>query len=56
MLAELLKTLLASDFSFYLKSHMFHWNIEGRDFYQYHKFLHFINYKDTYTGLCPQHT
>ena len=50
MLAELLKTLLASDFSFYLKSHMFHWNIEGRDFYQYHKFLQKV-YEDAYEAV-----
>jgi starvation-inducible DNA-binding protein len=27
----------ASEFSFYLKSHNFHWNVEGIDFYEYHK-------------------
>jgi starvation-inducible DNA-binding protein len=31
------KVAFASTFSFYLKSHNFHWNVEGRDFYQYHK-------------------
>lgn len=28
---------LATEFSFYLKSHRFHWNVEGSDFYEYHK-------------------
>jgi starvation-inducible DNA-binding protein len=39
MLAEDLKVLLATNFSFYLKTHMFHWNVEGPDFVQYHKFF-----------------
>ena len=28
---------LATEFNFYLKSHRFHWNVEGSDFYEYHK-------------------
>ena len=39
MLADLLKTYLASTFAYYLKAHMFHWNVEGPDFAQYHGFL-----------------
>ena len=39
MLEENLKILLASTFSFYLKIHNFHWNVEGPDFPQYHGFL-----------------
>ena len=39
MLSDLLKTLLASNFAYYLKAHMFHWNVEGPDFAQYHSFL-----------------
>ena len=34
-----LKGTLADVFSLYLKSHFFHWNIEGADFLQYHGFL-----------------
>jgi starvation-inducible DNA-binding protein len=34
-----LKGTLADVFSFYLKAHFFHWNIEGPDFLQYHSFL-----------------
>lgn len=38
MLADNLKILLASTQSFAIKSQNFHWNIEGRDFPQYHAF------------------
>jgi starvation-inducible DNA-binding protein len=31
-----LKVAFASEFSFYLKSHFFHWNVEGPNFVQYH--------------------
>jgi starvation-inducible DNA-binding protein len=50
MLADLMKILLASDFSYYLKAHFFHWNIEGKDFYQYHKFLQKV-YEDAYEAV-----
>lgn len=30
------KIAFASEFSFYLKAHNFHWNVEGPDFLQYH--------------------
>jgi starvation-inducible DNA-binding protein len=33
MLADLLKTYLASTFAYYLKAHYFHWNVEGPDFW-----------------------
>ena len=38
-LIEQLKTILGTNFGLYFKSHSFHWNIEGPDFAQYHKFL-----------------
>jgi starvation-inducible DNA-binding protein len=38
-LIEQLKVVLATNFSFYLKVHNFHWNIEGPNFVQYHSFL-----------------
>ena len=50
MLADLMKILLASDFAYYLKAHFFHWNVEGKDFYQYHKFLQEI-YEDAYEAV-----
>lgn len=34
-----MNVLLASSFVLYLKSHKFHWNVEGQDFHQYHGFL-----------------
>jgi starvation-inducible DNA-binding protein len=38
MLSDNLKILLASTQSFAIKSQNFHWNIEGSNFPQYHKF------------------
>jgi starvation-inducible DNA-binding protein len=35
-LLKALKIAFASEFSFYLKAHNFHWNVEGSDFKQYH--------------------
>lgn len=34
-----LKTILGTNFALYLKSHGYHWNIEGSNFPQYHSFL-----------------
>lgn len=39
MLSDNLKQVLATSFVFYLKAHNFHWNVEGPNFPQYHKFL-----------------
>jgi starvation-inducible DNA-binding protein len=39
MLADALKTLLATAYAFSIKAQNFHWNIEGPDFPQYHEFL-----------------
>jgi starvation-inducible DNA-binding protein len=33
-----LRTTLASNFALYLKTHMFHWNVEGPNFVEYHDF------------------
>ena len=52
MLADLLKTYLASTFSYYLKSHMFHWNIEGPDFGELHAFFSEI-YQDAFGAVDP---
>ena len=40
MLADALKTLLASNFAYYLKAQQFHWNVEGPDFGELHEFFH----------------
>jgi starvation-inducible DNA-binding protein len=34
-----LKTILGTNFALYFKAHSFHWNIEGSNFPQYHRFL-----------------
>jgi len=34
-----MKVVLGSSFAFYLKTHNFHWNVEGPNFPQYHDFL-----------------
>lgn len=34
-----LRTILGTNFTLYFKAHSFHWNVEGPDFVQYHKFL-----------------
>ena len=52
MLSDLLKTLLASNFAYYLKAQFFHWNVEGKDFYQYHKFFQDV-YEDAYSAVDP---
>ena len=39
MLADSLKIALASSYVFQIKVQNFHWNVEGPDFPQYHKFL-----------------
>ena len=38
-LIEQLKVILGTNFALYLKSHNYHWNIEGSNFPQYHSFL-----------------
>lgn len=52
MLADSLKTLLGTEFAYYVKVHGFHWNVESPDFYQYHKFLQKI-YEDAYSAIDP---
>ena len=38
-LIQQLKVILATNFALYLKTHNYHWNIEGSNFPQYHTFL-----------------
>lgn len=38
-LVEQLRKVLASNFALYLKTHMFHWNVEGANFNDYHAFF-----------------
>lgn len=51
-LVKSLKVSLATVFTFYLKVHFFHWNVEGEDFYQYHKLFEKI-YEDVYDSVDP---
>jgi starvation-inducible DNA-binding protein len=48
-LIEQLRKVLTSNFALYLKTHMFHWNIEGSDFPEYHSF-----FGDVYDDLWNQ--
>jgi starvation-inducible DNA-binding protein len=52
MTSELLKTLLASTYAYTIKAQFFHWNVEGSDFYQMHKFFQKI-YEDSYSAVDP---
>lgn len=44
------KIAFASSFSFYLKSHAFHWNVEGSDFLEYHDLFGKI-YEEVYSSI-----
>jgi len=49
-LAKALKIAFASEFSFYLKAHYFHWNVEGENFQQYHELFGGI-YEEVYGNI-----
>jgi len=44
------KVAFASTYSFYLKAHNFHWNVEGSDFYEYHELFGKI-YQEVYNSI-----
>ena len=50
MLVDQLKIVQADAFTFYLKAHFYHWNIEGPNFPQYHKFLNKL-YNDVWESV-----
>lgn len=52
MLADALKTLLATEYAFVIKAQQFHWNVEGPDFVQLHEFFGNI-YEDVYSAIDP---
>jgi len=52
VLSDLLKTLLATNFAYTIKAQYFHWNVEGPDFGQLHKFFAKI-YEDSYSAIDP---
>jgi starvation-inducible DNA-binding protein len=49
MLADALKTLLATEYAFSIKAQNFHWNVEGSDFAQLHEFFGDL-YEEVYDG------
>ena len=50
MLADDLKTLLATQYALSIKAQNFHWNVEGPDFAEYHDF--FSNfYEEVYSAV-----
>lgn len=49
---NLLKEALATVFAFYYKTHSFHWNVEGSNFYEYHHLFEDI-YEDVYDSIDP---
>ena len=55
-LIEQLKVILGTNFGLYLKSHNYHWNVEGNDFPQYHLFLNtFYNEVFLQKDLIAEH-
>ena len=53
MLADDLKKLLATQYAFVIKAQFFHWNVEGPDFSQLHKFFGKI-YEEVYGNAIDQ--
>lgn len=49
-LNEQMKVVLATTFSFYLKNHFFHWNVEGPNFPQFHEFFKML-YEDAWGAV-----
>jgi starvation-inducible DNA-binding protein len=53
VLVDDLKTLLATQYAYVLKAQLFHWNVEGPDFSQLHKFFGKI-YEEVYENSIDQ--
>ena len=51
-LIKAMKIAFATEYSFYLKAHFYHWNVEGADFSQHHKLFGKI-YKEVYGSIDP---
>ena len=47
-----MKIAFATEFSFYLKAHFYHWNVEGIQFREYHKLFGKI-YEEVYDSIDP---
>jgi starvation-inducible DNA-binding protein len=52
VLGNKLKIVLADTFAMHLKAWNYHWNVEGSDFYEYHKFLEMV-YTDLQSAVDP---
>jgi len=50
MLLDELKKVHADAFTFYLKAHYYHWNVEGLNFPQYHVFLQNL-YQEVFNSI-----
>ena len=53
MLVDDLKALLATQYAFVIKAQFFHWNVEGPDFAQLHRFFGKI-YQEVYDNAIDQ--
>jgi starvation-inducible DNA-binding protein len=53
MLKDNLKSLLATQYAFVIKAQFFHWNVEGPDFAQLHRFFGKI-YEEVYENSIDQ--
>lgn len=47
-----LRQALSDVFGLYIQAHIFHWNVEGADFFTYHKMFEDI-YQDVYDSIDP---
>ena len=52
MLSDALKQFLATTYAYTIKAQYLHWNVEGPDFGQLHKFFQKI-YEDAYSAIDP---
>jgi starvation-inducible DNA-binding protein len=52
VLSDTLKQFLATTYAYTVKAQYFHWNVEGSDFGQLHKFFQKI-YEDAYGAIDP---
>jgi len=51
-LVQAMKIAFASEFAFYLKAHVFHWNVEGADFSEFHALFEGV-YSEVYAAIDP---
>jgi len=51
-LAKAMKIAYSTEFSFFIKAHFYHVNVEGSDFYQHHNLFGKI-YEEVYSSIDP---